>query len=296
MVVGGANEARFDPSGPSLEREFNSLQGCSLSIDVENNLVGDESVGGEKYAACIQPSFPALAIPRAVFEGFNESIGGIITRGAEGGYPIVPTPLELPKDQNFTFVLSEDFEIRIPFHQIFRPRQNPLYPGYIVRIVPLDDTIIPILGQPFLSSAYLTVSPSNSKFTLRPTLPTSSQTTKLIPLPTRGERNCSKPPPTLDPDVALDRAPVSKEDQNRSKIIAGSIGGFFAFLALTAGVIVFIITVRKRRKMRELLMGKVNAQNRQVGIGGRRFEDVDLRLPWDQNSNGSTHSRVGLAR
>ena len=165
-------------------------------------------------------------------------------------------------DGDLTFDLANDVSITIPNHQLVLPDfsvnargQNDIQNSslrelmlYSLESVNQDD--LPLLGQVFLSAAYLTVDLDHQEFSLSSYNATTEQ--KLVSL---GPRNCASTPPQVPASNTTVGTPTNnlaneaRRPKNRLGMIIGVVIGSIAFILLMLAAFMW----RKRRLNRRAL-------------------------------------------
>ena len=148
--------------------------------------------------------------------------------------------------------IDPNLNIRIPNHQLVVPEYNYSSNGqrYYANVsettiliydnVGISENDLPLLGKPFLSSAYLLVDNDRQSFTLWEAQPNMTQ--DLVSL---GPPVCSSTPSSTLP--ASPSSPPTIPPKGLSKgTIAGLVAGGLVAIATTIGAILFI--ARKRRQ------------------------------------------------
>lgn len=173
-------------------------------------------------------------------------------------------------DGDLTFSLAPGLNIRIPNHQLVVPNyvysdsgELTIENGTTIREVVINSlqdvnkNDMPLLGRPFMTSAYLIVDQDHREFTLAQAKATNSQNYIPIgppachsaaPLSTPASATSTRSSPTIPPSTTPSVS--SRPDTPTAAIAGGTAGGIVAII----GCLVAWWTLRKRRQSRQRAM------------------------------------------
>ncbi|KAL8927554.1 MAG: hypothetical protein Q9208_002359 [Pyrenodesmia sp. 3 TL-2023] len=169
---------------------------------------------GPTLQACIAPEAPTIRLGKDFFVSFLRLSGTAdADLGRSQNISPVGTNLQAQDvyDGDMTFVLSRGLTIRIPNHQLVLSQGNVIAPNTSARELLInsnqdtDRTDLPLLGRPFLSSAYLFVDQGLGRFTIANANP-NARDQRLIP----GHFDTCFPPtptPTANPPRCVTDVP-----------------------------------------------------------------------------------------
>ena len=263
LVIGGCDAAKT--TGNNLTSEFTRDGSCpwscpnSLIVDLNDitlkftngttvSLFGSSQ--GTAMRSCIKPDIPLITFPSSVWNTFTTLAGGAFIAPSESyklwGMDFVA---DGAFDGDLSFTLSSGVEITVPNSQLVVPDVTVSAEGDLqitnnslreILIYNLEDdnaNDMPLLGQAFLTSAYLHVNNDAKQFTLWQARPTTE--TKLVPVVT-DLTYCSNHSSPSAPATSV--APTKQRPSGNSLSIGAVVGVAVASIAATT--LVFVVTFR----------------------------------------------------
>ncbi|MCJ1310697.1 hypothetical protein MMC25_004363 [Agyrium rufum] len=217
------------------------------------------------------PEAPIITLPNNIWESFRDNAGGAyIGRGSgiNGYEELYETEGVFDGDLRFTF--DSEFEITIPNEQLVFPQvivnlngsqtTNDLVRSISINSIPANDnSVFPILGQTFLTSAYLYVNGDLDEFPLWQANPTLEE--QIIPVGDSSQ--CTGAPIIASGPTSptQNRIPFQHTDQPngdiRPMVVAGVVIGGLFVLAIVGCILCCLC--RKKSQRRERM---VNAAGR----------------------------------
>lgn len=198
LIIGGYDRAKT--AGPNMTQTFSSfadqaLCPSSMIVDVADisvtfangtstSLLDTTSTG---FRACIKPDIPLLTLPTDIFTAFSDSIGGTFIAPSESyklwGMDFAASGVF---DGDLTYTFASGFQITIDNGQLVVPDVQvtdagaTFIPDEAVRELliyadPVTGSDMPLLGQVFMTSAYLHVNNDDQEFTMWQSQPTGKQ-------------------------------------------------------------------------------------------------------------------------
>ncbi|KAF3934509.1 hypothetical protein ABW19_dt0205340 [Dactylella cylindrospora] len=206
LVIGGSHQLDSSLTLPISERNC-SLQVLvtAITVNIGGNLSSLNTwESGAGLPACVDTSYDALLLPDGVYENLLEAanidFSDVLNINAfypndtyepDFRAPVSIHGIDIPRQtEEFNFTIhihgneTSDIAVNIPSHQILQPVKSIAGTQYIYRtdldrsflkvhngttgIIGYPRTYLPVLGLPFLSSAYLTVNHDNSSFSITP--------------------------------------------------------------------------------------------------------------------------------
>ena len=184
-----------------------------------------------------------------------------------------------------SFRLSNDVNIRIPNHQLVLPDysinalgqyqigNNSVREVMVNSLQEINKDDLPLLGQSFMSSAYLSVDLDNEVFSLASYKPTTD--TEIVPL--AGSACRSAPPVTNTTIPPVVPAPAKKvaapQDSSNAGMIAGAVVGAVAGTLILVGLGFLALRKRKQKKFQHYVAASVD----------RKVSDPRLSNPYFYN-------------
>jgi hypothetical protein len=200
LTLGGFDESKT--TGANLTQSFSSLEDmtvCPSSMIVfiadvivqfpngtSNSLFG--SAEGSAMRSCIKPDIPLITFPSAVWQAFSAAIGGTYIAPSES-YKLwgMDYAANGVFDGDLSFLFSSGLEITIPNSQLVVPDVQVNQAGQMdipnsnnreILIYNLETSNVndmPLLGQAFLTSAYIHVNNDDEEFTIWQANPTKGE-------------------------------------------------------------------------------------------------------------------------
>ncbi|KAG0132178.1 aspartic peptidase domain-containing protein [Tuber indicum] len=253
LVVGGYNAAKAKPEDwHNFTVSADKSKPCPLQVTVSKMKWGSADLMAgmvEPFMACVEPAYWSMIMPYQVQQNFNDTMlnGRRNTTfwRATWEYFFYNLTDTLP-DGDFTIELDTGFSVTMPRSewiydavQINADGHWDKIPGSIqatlgtAGFAPGVTPLLPFLGAPFLSQAYLIVDYSTNPqtFALAKTNRAKADQ-KLVPLSCKGSGNMTTP-----------RA----EKKTPTGVIVGSAVGGFAVLAIVGAIIFCLFRRRKQR-------------------------------------------------
>ncbi|KAL8689244.1 MAG: hypothetical protein Q9218_005039 [Villophora microphyllina] len=276
VVIGGYDSAQT--IGPNVTYPFAKDDVCQgrLLVTISNivlNLKNGSSPSllppseGSALRACVSPDSSLMTLSEDIFNRFLD-----ITGYTGDDYPSRSDGLRFwgmvfnstdAYDGDMTFTLSSGLNIRIPNHQLVLPDYSVNAQGFltiddpsvrevtILSLVDINKNDMPILGQPFLSSAYLFVDHDHEQFTLWASNRTSTEQ-KLVPIgpgTCRPSASIATPFPTSTAQTPT-VPPPRNSNEHRSISTGGIVGIVIGSLAALAIISLLLVRYLRRRHPR----------------------------------------------
>lgn len=264
LVLGGYDIAKT--TGANLTTGFLTDSGCPNSLVVYPNDItlnfknGTNSSlfgasQGTAMRSCVKPDIPLITFPSNVWNSFTSLAGGNFVAPSES-YKLWGMDFDTDGvfDGDMTFTLSSGLEITVPNSQLVVPDVTVSSSGQtqitnsnvreilVYNLEASNVTDMPLLGQVFLTSAYLHVDNDAEQFTLWQARPTNE--TRLIPV-ARGSPTCSNQ--TSTPSTSVAASPQAPKIAHHHGISTGAIVGIVLAVS-TCTALVFGVVFWRRRK------------------------------------------------
>lgn len=291
LIIGGYDRAKT--TGPNMTRPFSSLAdqaSCPSSMIVEVtdlaltfangtsvSLLGNRS----NFSACIKPDVPLVTLPTDVFAAFSTTIGGTFLAPSEsyklGGMDFAATGIF---DGSLTYTFNSGLRITIPNSQLVVPdvqltsTGTPFIPDESARELlvyadPVTGSDMPLLGQVFMTAAYLHVNNDKQEFTMW-----QAQSTLNTDIVVVGD-TCITADPSPSPEQPAPHPP-SQATLSPIQIAGVAIGGALsiAFSILCGYGLQWYLWGRRPRITRETESMQEIPWNNNAGIN--RFSKAEL--------------------
>lgn len=289
LMFGGYDRAKT--TGPNMTRAFSSLEdqaSCpsSMIVTVANIILtfanGTStslmSPPSTAFSACVKPDIPLLTLPTDVFTTFSTSIGGTYLAPSESyklwGMDFAASGIF---DGTLTYTFSSGLSITIPNSQLVVPDvqvsttgttfiPDPSTRELLIYADPVTGSDMPLLGQVFMTAAYLHVNNDKQEFTMWQAQPTTETDIVIV-----GD-NC----------IAADAAPSSvPRPQTQPSAKPTLTSAQLAGIALSGAACILLTTlagyfylIRRHRRRLALESSKEIPWNNNVGIN--RFSKAEL--------------------
>ncbi|KAL9018876.1 MAG: hypothetical protein Q9185_003847 [Variospora sp. 1 TL-2023] len=268
LVLGGYDLAQADGSNSTWP--FSKGTPCTSQLvvtisDIVLNFKNGTSAGilppsaGTAIRACVTPEVPWLTMPDETFSNmlYLSGYAGSTPNRTKGiNYNGMVFQADEIYDGDLTITLASGFEVRIPNHQLVIPDYAINTEGLIVETNPRVRELLinslegrrqdhmPLLGVPFLSSAYLLVDQDHEEFTLWNYDPTLTEK-RLVPI----GPNCSGGFGGVASSATTDSVPEASSGSR--SLSAGSIVGI-VLGSLAALVVIFVLPFLYYRRRKRL--------------------------------------------
>ncbi|KAI5838382.1 aspartic peptidase domain-containing protein [Morchella snyderi] len=280
MVLGGYDKARVKNDklySQAFPENLADSDGCALIVYITGITMKNSTDSldlmeskGDSLRACVSPEYDLMTMPYDLFKVFNDAMGDVYENRTTGDFYLWGFESDNAKgyDGDMEIKFSTGLTVTIPNHQLILPyrdydkngkayiknaKQNVLMINSLQQV---NENDLPLLGLPFLSSAYLVVDPDQGRFLLGESQRSTTPNLVAGSLDLCPANADTTPTGIVDsPTSTSSTSPTATNSSSPSSsssaaVIGGSIGGVAAVAII--GILAFVFWRRsKKQKMTE---------------------------------------------